>query len=121
MKIYALNEQDVGVREFKKRPKMILGLRINRSVFVLTSYRARQNKDWYLEFALGRNAVFGDFFQKYEKLMELAEILREKKMKSEKKQKLGTYEISKNQKQSIHFSIFAQSRGIFCYVRNIGW
>jgi hypothetical protein len=79
MKIYTLNEQDVGVREFKKRPKMVLGLRINGSVFVLTSYRAKRNKDWYLEFALGRNAVFGDFLKKYEKLAELLEILKERK------------------------------------------
>jgi hypothetical protein len=76
---------------------MILGLRVNRRVFVLTSYRARRDKNWYLEFSLGRNAVFGDFFQKYEKLIELAEILKEKK-NEKKHKKLGNHEISKNQK-----------------------
>jgi hypothetical protein len=59
---------------------MILGLRVNSSVLTLTGYRASRNQNWYLEFVLGRNVVFGDFFKKYEKLAELVEVLKERKI-----------------------------------------
>ena len=79
MKIYTLSDQDVGAREFKKRPKMVLGLRVSKSIFVLSSYRARRDKNWYIDFTMGQNVVFGDYWRKYENLTELVEILKEKK------------------------------------------
>ena len=79
MKVYTLSDQDVGVKEFKKRPKMVLGLRVSKSIFVLSSYRARRDKNWYIDFTVGQNVVFGDYWRKYENLTELVEILKEKK------------------------------------------
>jgi hypothetical protein len=79
MKIYPLSDQNVGTRTLKKRPKMVLGLHISKNIFVLSNYRARRDQNWYLEFTLGLNAVFGDCWRKYEKLTELVEVLREKK------------------------------------------
>jgi len=79
MKIYPLSDYNVGARVFRKRPKMVLGLSMSKNIFVLSSYRARRDPNWYLDFTLGLNAVFGDYWQKYKRLTELVEILREKK------------------------------------------
>jgi hypothetical protein len=77
MKIYSLGVQDVGAREFKKRPKMLWGLRISKTRFILSACRERNDENWCIHFALGKETIFDNHWRKYEKLEKLTEVLKE--------------------------------------------